>query len=204
MLFRSGGEIAAQLAGVYFELAYYDDEEDFILFLGRDNDLYADWENGIFKDNFWGYWGCLDGWLVYMELTFESEEYDLYDVPILLNGEECSLRVAYAWETEEFEIIGARKGLDNNGMADKELIQLRPGDEVTTIHYVLDLSDEDAEIMQVEIDTFIVDENTSFAYEELGDGEFLFYFEMVDARGESATSETVTFSVVDGEIYVGV
>jgi len=199
-----GPEIAAQLAGVYFELAYYDEEEDFLLFLGRDNDLHADWESGIFKDNFWGYWGCLDGYLVYMELTYESDEYDLYDVPILLNGEECSLRVAYVWEDEAFEIIGARRGLDDNGMPDKELIQLRPGDEITTIHYVLDLSDEDAEVLQVEIDTFIVREDTSFAYEELGDGDFLFYFEMVDARGESATSEMVMFTVVDGEIYVGV
>jgi len=199
-----GGEIAAQLAGVYFELAYYDEEDGFVLFLGRDNDLNADWENGVFKDNFWGYWGAIDGWFVYMELTYESDEYDLYDVPILLNGEECSLRVAYNWETKSFEIIGARKGLDDNGMPDKEIIQLEPGDEITTIHYILDLSDEDAEIQQVEIDTFTVTEETAFAYEELGDGDFMFFFEMVDARGESAYSEMVTFTVEDGEIYVGV
>ena len=197
-----GGEIAGQLMGVYFELAYYDEEEDYILFLGRDNDLDADWETGVFKDNFWGEWGAIDGNIVYMELTYESDEYDLYSVPILLNGEECSLQVAYVWETEKFEILGARRGLDDNGLAGKELILLQPGDEITTLHYFLDLADEDAEIKQYEIDTFTVTESTAFAYEALWDGEFIFFFEMVDARGESAYSEMVTFSVEDEEIYV--
>jgi len=199
-----GREIADQLTGVYFELAYISEADDLILFLGRDNDLDADWENGIFKDNFWGYWGAIDGNLVYMELTYESDDYDLYDVPILLNGEECSLRVAYVWEREEFEIIGARRGLDDNGIADKELILLRPGDEIATLHYVMSLSDEDGEVYQVEIDTFTVTEKTAFAYEEMGDGDFMFFFEMVDARGESAYSDMVMFTVEDGEIYVDV
>jgi len=47
-------------------------------------------------------------------------------------------------------------------------------------------------------------ELTEFAYEEMGDGEFMFFFEMADARGESATSEMVAFTVEDGEIYVEV
>ena len=163
-----------------------------------------DWKIGVFKDNFWGQWGAIDGNFVYMELTYESEEYDLYDVPILLNGEECSLRVAYVWETEAFEILGARKGLDDNGMPGKELIQLEPGDEITTLHYYMDISGDDDEIYQVEVDTFTVTENTAIAYEELWDGEFTFFFDMVDARGESAYSDMVTFTVEDGEIYVDV
>ena len=200
-----GGEIADQLTGVYFELAYYDQEDDFILLLGRDNDLNTDWETGVFKDNFWGTWGAIDGYIVYMELTYESGEYDLYDVPILLNGEECSLRVSYVWETESFEILGARRGLDDNGLAGKELIQLQPGDEITTLHYIIDLSEDgDDGITQLEIDTFIVSENTSFAYEDLWDGEFLFFFDMVDARGGSAYSEMVSFTMEGGEIYVEV
>ena len=199
-----GSEIAEQLTGVYFNLACLDEDGDIILFLGRDNDLHADWENGVFKDNFWGDWGAIDGNFVYMDLTYESDEYDLYDVPILLNGEACSLRVAYVWETEEFEIIGARQGLDENSMPGKEVIQLQPGDEITTLHYVVQLSGDDDELHQVEIDTFTVTGETAFAYEEMGDGEFVFFFEMADARGETAYSQMVSFSVEDGEIYVDI
>lgn len=42
------------LSGIYIQLYYVDPEEDIMLLLGSDNDLNADWENGIFKDNFRG------------------------------------------------------------------------------------------------------------------------------------------------------
>lgn len=54
----------------------------------------ADWENGIFYDNFRGVWGALDGHF-YMEFSFEGEDYNLYSVPVLLNGEEYNLQVVY-------------------------------------------------------------------------------------------------------------
>ena len=47
-----GPDIANRLKGVYFQLAYMDVDNDISLLLGRDNDLYADWESGIFMDNF--------------------------------------------------------------------------------------------------------------------------------------------------------
>lgn len=32
-----------------------------MLLLGTDNDMNADWETGVFSDNFRGVWGALDG-----------------------------------------------------------------------------------------------------------------------------------------------
>ena len=43
-----------------------------MLLLGTDNDMNADWDNGVFYDNFRGVWGALDGNLVYMELSFST------------------------------------------------------------------------------------------------------------------------------------
>ena len=37
-----------------------DEEDDLMLWLGTDNDMNADWENGVFYDNFRGVWGSLD------------------------------------------------------------------------------------------------------------------------------------------------
>ena len=191
------------LKGVYFQLFYVDEEEDVMLHLGQDNDIVGDWEQGMFRDNFRGVWGCLDGHLVNMEVYYEGEDYTSYAVPILLNGQEYSLRVVYDYNEEEFCILGARKGLNAQGMADKNLIQLKDGDEITTIHYTTTLTGDD-DFVPVEVDTFTVDGEPQFTEEDMGDGIFLMMFEMVDARNGSAYSQMVQIAVEGGEFDVEV
>lgn len=192
-------DTANMLTGVYCQVAYYDEEEDIMLYLGRDNDIDMDWDKGIFTDNFRGVWGAIDGNLCYMEIIYEGEDYNLYSVPVLLNGEEYQLRVVYDYTEECFDILGARKGLDDNGMADKNLIKLKEGDEITTLHYASSISGDD-DFQQVEVDTFTVTDQTSFQETDMGDGNFLMMFELVDARNQSVTSEAMTFTVENGEI----
>lgn len=187
------------LKGVYCNLAYYDEEEDILLYLGRDNDIDMDWENGVFTDNFRDVWGAIDGNLCYMDIIYEGADYNLYSIPILLNGEEYQLHVVYDYNEEEYQILGARKGLDDNGMSDRNLVQLKEGDEITTLHYGSTLSGDD-ELQMVEVDTFTVTEDASFGEEELGDGTFAMTFELVDARNDSAMSDPILFTVENGEI----
>lgn len=196
-----GSDISNLLKGVYFQLYYVDEEEDIILMLGRDNDIDMDWGNGIFQDNFRGVWGAIDGYLCYMEIVYEGDNYNLYSIPILLNGEEYHVRVVYSYTEEAYQILGARKGLDDNGMADKNMVQLKPGDEITTLHYVQTISGEEDDLQQVPIDTFTVTETTSFAEEDMGDGTFMMMFEMVDASSESYFSDLVEFTVEGDTIY---
>ena len=198
-----GTEIADKLTGVYCQIAYYDEENDIIVLLGRDNDLDADWEKGVFMDNFRGVWGSIDGVLCYMELTDEADDYQLYTVPVLLNGEEYSLSVSYTYEDEEYRIIGARRGIDDNGMADKNLRKLQPGDVIEPLHYVFfDMDDEDEEPTQMTVEKLTVTVNTRFTEMDLGDGKFIFMFEMVDVQNNSYLSETVMFLIEDGKIYI--
>lgn len=192
-------DTANLLKGVYFQLAYMDVEDDILLYLGRDNDIDMDWENGVFTDNFRGVWGSIDGNLCYMEIVYEGDDYNLYSVPVKLNGEDYHLRVVYDYSAEEFTILGARKGIDDNGMSDRNLIRLQPGDELTTIHYASTISGDD-DFTPVEIDTFTVTENTTFEETEMGDGQFLMLFEMVDLKNESVYSDPIIFTVTDGEI----
>ena len=187
------------LKGVYFKLAIADEEEDIMILLGQDNDIEADWDTGIFRDNFRGVWGAIDGYPVYMEVYYEGEDYTAYAVPILLNDEEYTLRVAYDYNDQEYYILGARKGLDDNGMADKNLIQLRPGDTITTIHYIATMTGDD-DFEGYAMDEFQVTEDTSFGEVDMGDGEYLMMFELVDARNQSAWSELVKFTV-EGDYY---
>jgi hypothetical protein len=198
-----GPAIAEKLAGVYCYVAYFDEDDEVILFLGRDNDLEADWDNGVFMDNFRGVWGCIDGAYVYMELTDIADDYQLYTVPVLLNGEEFSLSVCYDYDTEEYRILGARRGIDDNGMADRRLRQLRPGDVIEPLHYFLfDMDDPDEEFSLLSVDRIVVTANTRFYEQDLGDGYFFFMFEMVDVQNNSYLSDVACFMIEDGIIYL--
>lgn len=173
------------------------------MLLGTDNDMTADWENGVFYDNFRGVWGAIDDCLVYMELSFEGEDYNLYSVPILLNGEEYNLQVAYDFETEEWSILGASKGLDESGMAGKELRLLEEGDVITTIWQLASYSgDDDFEMYAAEELTVTAD--TAFGETPLFDGRYCMVIEMWDAAGNYAYSDQVTFDCADGEILTTV
>ncbi len=196
-----GADVANLLTGVYFQLYYVDTDTGIMLQLGRDNDIIADWENGVFKDNFRAVWGAIDGTLVYMELSEEGEDYNLYSIPIKLNGEECSLTVAWS-EADGYTIIGARKAIDENGMGDRDFIELKVGDEITTIHYGMDVSEESTsdEMIAVDTETITVTEETSFGEIPLGDGKYIMMYEMLDISDAAAYSQTVVFTVTGEEI----
>ena len=194
-----GPEANGVLAGIGFSLFYVDEAGDQMLLLGTDNDLTADWENGVFYDNFRGVWGALDGHLVYMELSFEGDDYNLYSVPILLNDEAYNLQVAYDFSTEEWSILGASQGLDESGMASKELRLLAEGDVITTIWKAATFTgDDDFEMYAAE--ELTVTANTAFGEAPLFDGSYSMVFEMWDAAGNYACSDAVTFDCAGGEI----
>ncbi|MEA5134719.1 MAG: clostripain-related cysteine peptidase [Candidatus Fimivivens sp.] len=199
-----GPEAIDILSSLTFELYYADPEEDIMLCLGTDNDIIADWDNGVFKDNFRGVWGSLDGALCYMEIAYEGDGYNQYSVPILLNGEDYNLMVIYDFGTEEYYIEGARKPLDESGAADKNLRYLVEGDEIQTVHYAMALSDDSDELMAVPIDTIKVTPETAFAETELGDGLFVMLYAMKDSQGNVVNSAAATFKSSNGEIYTSV
>ena len=199
-----GSDATDILSSLTFELYYADPQEDILLCLGTNDDIVADWENGVFKDNFRGVWGSLDGALCYMEIAYQGGSYNQYSVPILLNGEEYNLMVIYDFETEQFAIEGARKPLDESGAADKNLRYLVEGDEIQTIHYVKTISGDDDELTAVPIDTITVTTQTAFAETELGDGFFIMMYVMRDSQNNVAYSVPITFESVDGQIFTSV
>jgi len=191
------------LAGIGFSLYYVDEENDQMMLLGTDNDMTADWENGVFYDNFRGVWGAIDGCLVYMELSFEGEDYNLYSVPILLNSELYNLQVVYDFTAEAWMILGASQGLDDSGMASKDLRLLEEGDVITTI-WKLSSYTGDGDFEMVTSEEVVVTAETAFGEAPLFDGSYAMVFEMWDAAGNYAYSDTVTFDCQDGEILTTV
>ena len=135
-----------------------------------------------------------------MEVCYEADSYTAYSVPILLNDQEYNLRVIYDYNDQEYYILGARRGLDGSGMADRNLVQLKPGDEITTVHYASSVYGDD-DFVTVPVDTITVTEDTCFHETDLGDGCFVMMFQLEDAKGNLAFSEAIQFTVEDGTIY---
>lgn len=200
-----GADTASLLAAVSFQLCYLP-EDDSVIMLGSDNDLFADWDNGVFKDNFWGYWSAIDGHLVYSILTYVGEDYNLYAVPIRLNGELYTLSVAYDFTQEAFEILGARSGFTEERLADKELRQLVPGDVITPIFDSLPSEQSEQttlstlEPIWVDAQPFTVTETTTFDTSPVEDGDYLMLFQMEDYQQNLFYSDGILFIVEDGEI----
>lgn len=191
------------LAGIRFSLYYVDEENDQKIWMGTDNDIIADWENGIFTENFRGVWGSLDEHLVFMELSYEGEGYNLYSVPILLNDELYSLQVVYDFTTEQWQILGAAPALDESGMAAKELVQIQEGDSVAVIWKIASASGEEdyQEFLAAE---WYAWEETTFSEIPLVDSHYAMVFEMWDACGNFAQSDYVTFDIIEGQIITTV
>ena len=198
-----GPEANDILAGIGFSLFYVDEGSDQMMLLGTDNDMEADWDNGVFYDNFRGVWGAIDGHIVYMELSFEGDDYNLYSVPVLLNGEAYNLQVAYDFTEEAWSILGAAPGLDETGMAAKELRLLEEGDVITTIWLLASYSGED-DFEMYAAEELTVTAETSFGEAPLPDGSYSMVFEMRDAVGSCAYSDAVTFDCANGEIFTTV
>ena len=195
-----GAEAYDILSGVGFSLYYVDEENDEMLMLGFDNDMTGDWDTGVFTDNFRGVWGAIDGCMVYMELTFDGDDYNLYSVPVLLNDQLYYLQVAYDFNTEEWSILGACQALDMNGMASKEMRQLEPGDVLTTIWKMASYAgEEDFEMYKVE--EIPVTEETAFGEVDLFDGAYTMFFEAWDSVGNYIYSEPLYIDIIDGEMW---
>jgi len=189
------------LSSIAFHLYLIDEDADQMLWLGSDNDIIADWEKGIFQDNFRGVWGSLNGKLVFMELAFEGEDYNLYSVPILLNGEECHLQVAYDFVEEKWDVLGARTGLEEGGMAAKDVRLIRKGDVITTLWYATSWSGDDVDFTVMEKDTITIRNSLTFKESPLDDAIYAMMYELRDAQGNVAYTEAVLFQCEDGEIY---
>ncbi|MBO6108624.1 MAG: hypothetical protein J6P16_04370, partial [Eubacterium sp.] len=191
-----GYEAASMLSSVSYSLSVHDEEA--MVYLGTNNNITEDWENGVFRDDFDGSWGTLNGNFVYMEMTNSEDGYNIYAIPIKLNGTECVLQVGYDTETETGVIMGVSSEIED-GMARKDLRKIAVGDEITTMAAGVEL--ETLETEMFDLDTFTVDENTAFAMDYLSDANYAIQFEMKTINNEVYSSDTELFTVEDGVMF---
>ena len=192
------------VAAVHCNLVRMDLKDNRLVYLGSDADIDADWDKGVFKDNFQGKWPMLDGHPLFIEITAMKEGYNLYSAPIKLNGEECNLQISYSFKDKKYTILGARKGLDSHGMADRHLRKLKKGDKVTTIHYAMSITGNDQEFKPVNAESFTLDKDPTVQDGKLKDDRYGYLFEFLAPNGDSALSKLIQFVIKGGTVNTSV
>ena len=189
---------------VQFSIYYMDYDYNEYMLLGWDNDINGDWETGIFTDNFRGVWPTVNGYYCSPTLLAEEDGYNLYSIPILLNGEETHLRAAYIWDEEgngHYEIYGAWNGIDSEtGMSSRDMIKLKDGDEIALLFDAINW--ETGEENTYEMGSFTADGDIIMEESELFNGDYLYQYKVTDVFGRETYSDEVIMECKDGEIFV--
>lgn len=192
------------VASVAFDLYYMDYEYNEYMLLGRDNDITADWDSGLFTDNFRGVWPIINGFYCSLTLLEENENYNLYSIPVMLNGEKTSLRAAYVFDENgggAFEVYGAWNGIDGEtGMSSRNIVKLKDGDEVTLLFDCYNW--DTGETQTYQIGSFTVDGPVLMVESLLYNGDYAYSFTITDIFGETYTTDSVIMECIDGEISV--
>ena len=202
-----GKELASNLAAVYVNLMWHDPAGGLQVLWGTNQDLTADWENGVFSEDFHDNWGSIDETPVYMEPIGMSPGRVLYAVPILLNSEPYTMDVGYNYTgaypgTGYYEILGVwKKDTEKVRAAGKTMRQLVPGDVVEPVHYLMPLHDDGTRtVEEMPMGVTTVTEDTIFHARTVGGGYFRLTFQMVDYAGNIYYSDEATIRVREGKI----
>ena len=171
-----------------------------MLNLGWSDTSSEDFEQGLFTDYIDGYWPSIDGHLVHTEVVWQGDDYTVYSVPVLLNDEHCNLRVVYDEQLQDYTVLGARKGLSNDGMADKNLIKLKVGDRLTFVYQERTV-DGSGGFGYTAGETIVITEDTMFYEAPLPPGDYGIMFKLFDAQNRSTLSEVLLFSLDEYYIY---
>lgn len=155
--------------------------------LGETNDVIIDWETGTFSDNFDGYWFALpDGSILSTYIAEITDEYTVYTAPIKLNGKRTNLRLRVD-SSNMVEIEGAWDGIGENGAAARDITEIKAGDKISAVHYLLDRSEYAA-------GEYTWEAGDDVDYAQLKAGDYLYGFSIDDVYGDYFITDPVVFS----------
>ncbi|MDO5110844.1 MAG: clostripain-related cysteine peptidase [Clostridia bacterium] len=191
---------ADYIEGVYFSLYQMDYAYNEYMFLGRDDDLNVSDDLLQYTDNFRGVWPALNGVFVNLNLLESTDDYNLYSIPINLNGEQMNLRARYNWATESYQVLGAVAGAGDNGFSARKERMLKDGDVIQVL--MTGQNWESGEESVYSVGEFTVSGSVTLEETPLTDGDYLYQYEMDDVLGDTYYSAEVIMECKDGEISV--
>lgn len=194
---KSGAEY---VEGVYFTLSQMDYDYNEYMYFGRDDDLNLSEDGLQYRDNFRGVWPALNGVFVNLNLLESTKDYNLYSIPISLNGEDMNLRAKYDWSTETFKVLGAVAGAGGNTFSARKERMPEDGDVIEVM--MTGSNWENSEETAYSVGKFTVDGPLVLEELPLTDGDYLYQYEIDDVLGETYYSTTVIMECKDSQINV--
>jgi hypothetical protein len=198
---------------VQFALYMIDQEENAAVLLGTDNDIDAYWDEGVFYDNFRGVWLTINGEYCSPILIDSQDDYNLYTIPILLNGKRTNLRVQFVIESEDeegitgsYQVLGVWDGTDDTtGVIARDIKPLKEGDVILPLFDAYALDDIGGEAEEWESYEVTAGANGEVTLEEddLFDGEYYYTFRLLDIFGQEYESDGISLYMEGDEFYFG-
>ena len=180
--------------GVEAFIYMYLDEETTVE-LGETYDVNADWEQGIFIDNFDGKWLALpNGMPLATYVASVSEDSIIYAAPINLNGERTNLRIRQ--DSEGTYLEGVWDGIDENGAPSRDIRQLKAGDKIVAVYYLYTDDDEDVEVPAEDAE-YEWQEDDCLIFDFLPAAEYFYSFIIEDVYGDMFFTDMTLISIDD-------
>lgn len=193
-------EAIPYVSGVVADVFFLSDDGEDLVLLGSTNDINADWENGVFQDNFDGLWFCLpDGQLISATVVNELETKTVYTTAVLLNGEKTNLRFAVDDSDYSVTLDGVWTGEESNGFGGRNIYQLKVGDVIQPLFAATNM--ETGEESTYYGEEYVFEGSNEWFYNHLFDSEFYYQFSIFDIYGDSYITDCVSFTVENGEIF---
>ena len=188
-----------QVADVSFEMYVYLDQLGILCYLGSGNALQGSYDKGSFVENFQDAWLTIDGHYVSAKLCEAGKGYNLYYIPILLNGEKTGLVVECNTKTNKYNVLCVWDEANQaTGMAGKTGRQLTEGDEIQFLFPAENAKTGVSDTIPLE--TMNWHEDAVVAYEGLGDGSFAFRYQITDVLGNKIDTDLVYQNYKNGRV----
>lgn len=167
--------------------------------LGIDNDIFKDWDNMKFNSNFRGIWLGLDGKLLSYTVIESNNDRTILSAPVIVNGKETNLRFSFTWDDSYdgggyYSVIGLWNGIDENGIADKEIIPLKAGDNVTILSRQINEGDYLSSLTEGDTIT-IGKEGATISEIPLSQKQYQYVYAVTDIFGNVFYSSTAIFEM---------
>lgn len=167
------------------------------VFVGQSNEVDGIWEAGILEDKFSGALPRLMNKSITMRFVRGYDDYDVYAIPVILNGKKASVRVSHIRDTDKYDIIGIWSGADENGKVTSSLRNISMFDRITPALAVYDKEHTQTEYV---IGSTGIKLLSGVDVKNIEDGKYIFEFEMTDIYGQKRRGTPVEATSRGGNI----
>lgn len=175
---------------------YKADKSGNYVYVGSYDRLNANWEMGIFQDDFDGRLLQLYSKNVSPTLLRHYDEYDLYSIPIMLNGIRKSARIAYYRDSGKYKVLGAWPYIEG-GRVQGEIEKIGFFDDVRPL---LRQYDEHHQTLEYVVYSPVKRLMRGAGEGSADSGSYIFEYEMTDIYGQKRRGTPVNASVSGGKV----